>query len=279
MRIIITSTGKKEIQTLSPTPTVSSFFRRTFNSTKSSPVIQRSSSSVTNVQIKKQKLTFNSDITNKYIGKTYYPTESILPTKKFSKPQISLKEIIEPKVFSLMIKKMKRDIEIKNKLSVIDNQHFRTQSGKDKHEMKSLKLICKNKKIDSDRFNLITYLNNKKEINPITLKTLSKMNQNQIDTKDKVCQIVLLNKEKENSFKSVIENKLKNKRLNDQKKINRIANDIEFSSTILEKYKPRTQRFDRYTDAYDDFVRYWKKFDYERLLNKKNKNSLPTEDD
>ena len=279
MRIIITSTGKKEIQTLSPTPTISSFFRRTFNSTKSSPVIQRSSSSVTNVQIKKQKLIFNSDITNKYIGKTYYPTESILPTKKFSKHQISLKEIIEPKVFSLMIKKMKRDIEIKNKLSVIDNQHFRTQSGKDKNEMKSLKLICKNKKIDSDRFNLITYLNNKKEINPITLKTLSKMNQNQIDTKDKVCQIVLLNKEKENSFKSVIENKLKNKRLNAQKKINRIANDIEFSSTILEKYKPRTQRFDRYIDAYDDFKRYWKKFDYERLLNKKNKNSLPTEDD
>lgn len=278
MRIIITSTGKKEIQTLSPSPTISSFFRRTFNSTRPSPVIERSSSSVTNIKIKKQSLIFNLDTTNKYMKKTYYPTESILPPQKFSKPQISLKEIIEPKVFSLMMKKMKRDIEMKNKLSVIDNQHFRTQSGKDKNEMKSLRLICKNKKIQSDRLSLITYLNNKKEINPIILKTLSKLNQNQIDTKDKVCQIVLINKEKEILFKNAVENKLKNKKLNDQKKINRITNDIEFSSTILDKYKPRTQRFDRYLDAYDDFKRYWKKFDYERLLNK-NKNDLATEDD
>lgn len=278
MRIIVTSSGRREIKTLSPRTTTNTFYK-TIHTTKSSPFLLKKhpTSPVSKIKIKQPRLSMiNKFYANKDNTSTVQ-TETII-TKAISKPKITLKEIINPSAYSAMITKMRKDSQEKQRHEVFDAQHFRALSNNRELNIKAINKIASTKNIKSDRFSLISYLNTKKNITPITLRAISKLTEEEIDHKDKICQIILYNKEKENLFKNVTENKIKINKLTYINNMKRITTDIEVSSRILDKYHNRVKKYEPYIELHDDIQRHWKNANYQRFFHKhKLNNSIDSE--
>ena len=269
MRIIVTPSGRREIKALSPRTTTNTFYK-TIHSTKSTPFLLKKhpTSPVSKIKIRQPRLSMiNKFFANKDTSPTLQ-TESIITPKAFSKPKITLKEIINPTAYSAMITKMRKDNQEKQRNEVFDTQHFRSLSHKRELNIKAINKIASTKNIKSDRFSLISYLNTKKNIAPITLRSISKLTEEELDHKDKICQIILYNKEKENLFKNVVEKKIKINKLAYVNNMKRVSSDMEISSKILNKYHNKGNKYEPYIELHDDIQRHWKNGNYERFSHK-----------
>ena len=291
MRILVTEKGKKEITSLSLSPVNS---RRLINN-KSYRRINKTNSNNKNKNYQKNKLsnnfstpylnlpTIQTDKIPNYklkqnpmislISRLYDTNENKLynlSQKKddqedsdsiFHKKTLSLYNIINKDAFNNMIFKIKKEQRTKEKNTCALTFKFR-ESLSPLHNFEKLDKLeknMKNYKIPNNNVNFIRYIKAKKEINPIILNKIIKLDNSEIEKEDKICKIILNNTAYEKFFNEKVKERLKNKDVEYQKDIRKIKYDINEANSLIDKY-PLQNRFSNIREKHEDFkLKYWTK--------------------
>ena len=193
---------------------------------------------------------------------------------------LSLNEIIPEKIIKNMKIKFIKDKIMKNKLSRIDENKFRS-IYKIKTDLENLNDILSFPKINSNKISLIKYLNNCKIIKPKILETLAKSNRAKINKLDKMAEIVMNEDEKNKLQNNIIQNKLKNIKNEESiyifKEINKMKKQMEGFKNRLEKYKIQIDKKEKYRDLLKDIENnYWNKYNIDKLSKKNSFSKIKT---
>ena len=122
---------------------------------------------------------------------------------------LSFNEIIPENIVKNMKIQYINDKIMKNKLSKVDENKFRS-IYKIKTDLEKLDDILSFPKINSNKISLIRYLNNCKKIKPKILETLVKSNKEKINKLDKLAEVIMNEDENQKLQNSIIQNKIKN---------------------------------------------------------------------
>jgi hypothetical protein len=184
----------------------------------------------------------------------------------------SFNEIIPNKTVTNMKIKMIRDKKMKDKLSKIDENNFRS-TYEEKTDIEKLDDLLSYPKINCTKIGLIKYLNNDKKITPYYLRKVVKSNPVQINRMNKLAQILINQEEKQKLQSNLIENKIENSKNEEKILINQqmdtMKRQMQGFKDKLDKYKTKINKKERYRDLFNDvLIHYWGKYDYDKL-NKK----------
>jgi len=303
MRILITERGKREITSLSLSPTNSrisynkSFVKKNTNSNikqnnnnknnnknnnnnnnnnnklynnLSSPYLKLPNIESNKIQNYKLK---QNPIVN-LIGRLYEESEekfyNLSPKKekkqedsndKFHRKNLSLYNIINKDVLNNMIHKLKKDQRTREKNSCALTFKFRESLSPNNNlnNLDKLEKKIKKYKIPNNHINFINYIKNKKEINPIILNKITKLDNSEIEKEDKICKIILNKTAYEDFFNEKVKERIKHKDVEYIKEIKEIKNDITEANNLIEKY-PFQERFIKIKEKHEDFkLKYWTK--------------------
>ena len=197
---------------------------------------------------------------------------------------LSFNEIIPENIVKNMKIQYINDKIMKNKLSKVDENKFRS-IYKIKTDLEKLDDILSFPKINSNKISLIRYLNNCKKIKPKILETLVKSNKEKINKLDKLAEVIMNEDENQKLQNSIIQNKIKNIQNEESvyinKEINKMKKQMDGFKNRLEKYKIPIDKKDKYRDLLKDIENnYWNKYNYDKLnkksfsINKTNTNSF-----
>ena len=186
----------------------------------------------------------------------------------------SFKEIIPERTVTKIKLNMIKESTQKAKLSRVTEQNFRSVYQAET-ELEKFDEILDYPKVTPNKLSLIKYLNESKNLNPISLKTLVQSNPERINRVNKMCQILYHDEEQQRLLNDIIKGKLKQKvsadKIEFQNKIKEMKNEVDCIKDRLNKYSNRLDDRERYRDIHNDLVlHYWNKKDYDRF-NKKSK--------
>lgn len=195
---------------------------------------------------------------------------------------LSFNEIIPENIVKNMKIQFINDKIMKNKLSKVDENKFRS-IYKIKTDLEKLDDILSFPKINSNKISLIRYLNNCKKIKPKILETLVKSNKEKINKLDKLAEVIMNEDENKKLQNSIIQKKnIQNEEsVYINKEINKMKKQMDGFKNRLEKYKILIDKKDKYRDLLKDIENnYWNKYNYDKLnkksfsINKTNTNSF-----
>lgn len=285
MRILVTDAGREEIRNISTTPNHS---RIVLKNNKSTPSIMKKDTSdtlpnlkkspVKKINIKQPNKGFITAVTDLYERSPPTPrrVKNSVQNKSrnvqlefFTKKNVSIKEILNPNAYQNMIKKMKDQMRVERLNSRVDASNFRTDSVREnlkKRKISDLDAVLCTSKIGTDKPNLIKYIQTKEDLNPIMLKTLTRLTERELNHEEKLAHILLIKKEKDDLMHQVMRDRMRNRYRHYPKSINEIKEDMKYTTQIISKY-PKENRKKRYAEALETMEKkYWNKFDYNRLL-------------
>ena len=173
-----------------------------------------------------------------------------------------------------MKKKILKDKIIRDRATFITENDFRTEY-KPITELQTFNNLLQTSLINSNKSNLIRYLNEKK-IAPLTVKILANQDVDKISKINKICQTIFSNQEKDKLFNEIVKNKAK-QRINNTKKefqnvISGLGNNMEEAKEKLKKYEKKIDEKEKYREYFNDVViHHWLRRDLERF----NKKSTP----
>lgn len=179
-----------------------------------------------------------------------------------TRQKITVKQILNNKAYKNLKQTIISDKNMKDKLSFIDENKFRsTYSGKT--TLQRVDDIL-NKKINPDRINFIKYLNTKDKISEVQIKRINEFDEEKINRVNKICQIVFHNEERANIFKESIKERIfinKNKDKVEYKRyLNNMGANIKKTEDILTNYSKTIDKRERYKDIHNELVKnYWVK--------------------
>ena len=249
-----------------------------------------------NISIKLRKFFFPKEISENYYNiktseniisnpiKNLPEIKEALNNKKLNKQSISsiknfsLKEILGKEA----VYKIKKNLikEEKNKQFILTENDFRSEY-KNLTKLEEIENILYTKKINKNKTNLIKYINsNKNIISNISLKNLSKLNDDKINKINKVCQNVFNNNNKYNRLISEIKSKIKQINFNDSVQGNftlkNMNNEIKIGNKIFkkyDKYNNNESAKEVYKEKKKDYEKIWKKYHIEKLYQRNNLNN------
>jgi hypothetical protein len=187
----------------------------------------------------------------------------------------SFREIIPNSTINSIKKQIISNKKIKDKLSKITDDKFRS-NYEIFTEIEKFNNILDYPILNSNKKSLIKYLNVKKNINPLNLKKILNSNNEKLNKINKLCQQLFYTEEKNKLFKEIIGEKIKSKN-NDKKieanrKMNELKNDIDGIKNCLNKYNKQFDKREKYRERFNDVVvHYWSKYNYDKL----NKEGMP----
>ena len=173
-----------------------------------------------------------------------------------------------------MKKKILKDKIIRDRATFITENDFRTEY-KPITELQTFNNLLQTSLINSNKSNLIRYLNEKK-IAPLTVKILANQDVDKISKINKICQTIFSNQEKDKLFNEIVKNKAK-QRINNTKKefqniISGLGNNMDEAKEKLKKYEKKIDEKEKYREYFNDVViHHWLRRDLERF----NKKSTP----
>lgn len=241
------------------------------------------------INLKMPKISFPKNFIEKY-EKDFQPSKKIISTSGNFLPSLtsgnmtqedeinqmnklySFKEIIPSETVTEIKLHMINDAKQKAKLSRVTENNFRT-IYQSQTELEKFQDILDCPKVTPSKLSLIKYLNEKKKLNPIALKSLVESNPERISRVNKMCQILFHEEEQQRILNEIIKGKLKQKvnsdKLDFQNKIKQMKSEVEGIKDKLNKYSKRLDDRERYRDLHNDIVvHYWNKHDYDKY-NKK----------
>lgn len=185
---------------------------------------------------------------------------------------ISFKDIIPSSTINNLKKSMLTSKFYRDKATVIDENKFRS-SYNPQSEINKLNEIITFPVVHPGKTSLIQYLNEKKNISPITLTNLYESQPERLNRYNKMCQILIHNREHEKLFLDRINEKLEHKlnevKIDSQKQISQMKNDILEEMKTLGNYNKKINHKAKYMDRHNEIIKkYWENKDYERF-NKK----------
>ena len=181
-------------------------------------------------------------------------------------------DIIPNKTVTDMKIKIIRDQKMKDKLSKVNENNFRS-TYQEKTDIEKLDELLSCPKINSTKLGLIKYLNNDKQLTPFYINKVINSDAVQINRMNKLAQILVDKEEKMKLQNNLIENKIENAKNEEKILINKqmdtMKRQMEGFKSRLDKYNKKIDRRERYRDLFNDVViHYWNKYDYDKL-NKK----------
>ena len=196
--------------------------------------------------------------------------KNINPTQS-NKQYYSFIDIISNENIKEMRKKIVKEYKEKKKDEKITEKNFRS-IYRSKSVLDNFNYLLLNPIINSNKINLIKYINEKK-MDPITLKSLSEKDQMELDKIDQVCKIYYMKKEKDTILNDYIKNKA-NAVMNEAKEefqnvMRDAENKVDDFKTKLEKYNTKINAKEKYKELLQEIKhKHWRKFNLNRF-NKK----------
>ena len=251
--------------------------------------------SVKHIKVSEQKIVFPKQFVEKY--ESYKNEENIINSNnlfpsiigsykenyeganssrvnKEKEKLLSFKEILPKKLIIQMKKKILKDRKIRERSTIVTSNDFRS-GYEQESEIQKFDTILSEPRVNSNKYSLIKYLNEKK-INPLTIKIISNKDGIKINKINKMCKRIFQNDEKEKKFNDLIKKKI-NDQINFDKK--ECQNTIKYMGKKIEKIKDKLKTYkkindnrEKFRDLFHDFVvNNWLKRDLERF----NKKSTP----
>ena len=224
------------------------------------------------IRINMKKVVFPKVLQTKYeIDKIHQRTESDELNEE-NKPnnenrvktecKLSLGEIIDNKIINKLKNEVQKRERFKEKLSVINEQNFRTNYAF-KPKIQELKEILDYKKIKGDKPELIKYINSHNHITDLFLKNLVTSNTDHINKYEKISQTLLFNKEMDLKLKSDIKRKVRMKqnvtKLRINNNLNKMDKEVKLEHEILNKYQKIYDKKLNYVEKHKEIEKIWKK--------------------
>jgi hypothetical protein len=132
--------------------------------------------------------------------------------------------------------------------------------------------------INSDKVNLIKYLNEKNDISDVLIKRLSEYSEDKINKVNKICQIVFFNEERSKIYKERIKERINAKQNREKTEyktcIEYLGDGLNEVSGIFKEYKKPENQREKYRDIHNDTInKFWRKYEVSRYEKKKNMTS------
>lgn len=250
---------------------------------KTSPNFHPSTPKVTTFNIKKGSGIPNSGIYHLYSNEGTDQRQGIIIGQKDSLPEIkdfdikkaknerlTLEEILgRKKIFELKKDLVDRN-RMKEKLSKIDENCFRSTYQRFT-DLEKLDAVLKHKSIFPDHSHLIRFIDkDKKDMGTVACSRIIGFDKEKMFKMNKICQTVLVNKEQSKLIEGAIEHKLDYKHTKEKMKttkyLNRFDAGLKRSENILKDYIKYTDeklkekdRKERYRENYRDIKKIWDK--------------------
>lgn len=230
------------------------------------------------IHVKLKKINIPKNVTERYNSENkpnaLLPHVNIAPKKDEAKDNFkhrtkhTIKDVLNATTLDKLKTKYIHDKVMRDKLSRVDEDHFRTYY-EDKTYMERLNEKLE-KKINPDRINLINYLNDKKEVSSVLIKRLAEFDEEKINRVNKICQIVSHNEERGKLFKDIIKERLKIKQNRDKvdykSKIENMGNSLYGFNEIMKEYAKTINKKEKYRDIHNDMQKtYWKKYNTDKM--------------
>ena len=219
------------------------------------------SSNIIDSNFQLPSLTNNSKILESensgFLNQRYYSFRDIIPNKTITKMKLNII----------------KDRKMKDKLSRIDENKFRSIYHA-KTELENFDDVLNCARINSNKMGLIRYLNESKNPQPITLKDLINSDSSRINRMNKMCQILLRKEEQQKLMIQNIQKKIKSginaEFIEYQNQINSLKDNINDFKEKMEKYNvKRVDHKENYKDLFRIMeTKVWAKYDLDRF-NKK----------
>jgi hypothetical protein len=256
------------------------------------------------ISIKQKKLNIPKNITDRYNSTSDSKTNFILPTltlPKFkeknsnnfnmtgsvisnnnnfntttnfsqNRNDLTFRDILPDNTYLNLKTKLEKEKKLKDRLSRIDENQFRTIFGQKTKPEKLDDMLKKN--INTDKINLIKYLNEKNNISDVLIKKLSEYSEDKINKVNKICQIVFYNEERSKIYKERIKeriNVIQNKEKTEYKTcIESLGDGLNEVSDIFKEYKKPENRREKYRDIhYETVNKFWRKYQISRYEKKR----------
>ena len=201
----------------------------------------------------------------------------VIPMKKeVINSQIKIKELFSPSAYHKFSEDFIRDEKEKRIDEVLTPDHFRSIYHEKKYSILCMKDIL-NSTIKRDRTNIIKYYQQKELISPLSVKNLSKYDEERMMKLNKVCQILLHNQENKKKFQERIDKKITVKereiKMTSSKSMSDMTREMNMTQKILGKYQRKKDN----TPLLKQFVKemkdtYWDKNNASKLEKRTRKN-------
>jgi hypothetical protein len=180
----------------------------------------------------------------------------------------TFRDVLEDNTYKDLKKRLNADKKMKDRLSRIDETKFRSVYGEKNSVEKLDEMLGKN--INTDRINLINFLNKKKDVSDVLIKRLSEYSEDKINKVNKICQIVFFNEERSQIYKERINERIqaKKNRENTEYKtsIEEMGDNMKSFGNILKDYERSCDKRERFRDIHNDVVnKFWKKYQVNRF--------------
>lgn len=198
-----------------------------------------------------------------------YKKGTIENNNDLSNSQFSIRDIIPQSSYQNFKCELKNDIRIKEKLGVIDESNFRS-IFKDKTENQILEEKL-NKKVSTDRLNIIRYLSGKQNLNYQFVQKMTSFDDERLNKINKICQKVFENDEKNELFNKIAKEKINLKKRKDiteyKHRLETLCNSISSANDIEKNYSlPKNVRINKFSDIHDDLKKnFWSKHSVQKL--------------
>ena len=186
----------------------------------------------------------------------------------FIRTSYKMKEIISDKAIDNIKSHIISDVKMRNKLTNVMQNNFRSPFLTPNDKLMDMEEAL-DKKIKSDKANIIQYLNSKNSLSPKFVKSLSNYDEEKIVRLNKICQRIFNQDNKDNDLKvkinGIIENMHVYQNVEYKRKMGQMEKEVSDIKDICEKYPKTVNREIYETLLHDVKKRYWDKINVDKI--------------
>lgn len=212
--------------------------------------------------------------------KNQNPLSYSMENQQFMQTSYRVKDVMTDDALKNMKNNIVKEVNLKNRLANMASINFRNPFLTPQSRLKDIEgPLCT--KIQSDKSNIIQYLNSKDCLSPKFVKSIAKYDEEKFERLNKICQRVFNNNIEENDMKyrinGIIENIHQTNKADYKKQMNVMEKEVISIKTICDKYPPRDDREKYENLLYDMKKNHWNKYDFQRLNKRGQNKNLKTD--
>lgn len=189
----------------------------------------------------------------------------------FMRTSYKMKEIINDAALDNIKNNIIYDVTMKNRLTNVVQTNFRSPFLTPDEKLIDIESAL-DKKIKSDKANIIQYLNSKNCLSPKFIKSLSNYDEEKILRLNKICQRVINQEGRDEDLKlkinGVIENMHMIQKAEYKRQMSMMEIEVKNIKNICEKYPKRNNKEKYENLLFDIKKKYWDKFNVDKLTKK-----------
>jgi len=191
----------------------------------------------------------------------------------FLRTSYKMKEIINDDAMVNIKNNIVSGVNMKNRLTNVMQTNFRSPFLTPGAKLVDFEFAL-DKKIKSDKANIIQYLNSKNCLSPKFIKSLSNYDEDKIERLNKICQKVINEEIRDNDLKikinGIIDSMHATQQVEYKRQMKLMEREVTGIKKICDKYPKRDNREIYENLLYDIKKKYWDKLNLDKLYKKSN---------